>query len=148
MLSRSFCFSHIFTQFLLHHSWISLVSSASLVHMSIYSVTKFPLPLNTPLPTTFTAQCALLESSLLSSSRLNQALLLAANLCPSPTLATLPIKQAELALAAVTLSSLLNSDRITATNWSDFSDQNRILTIWPKWSEFGPIFGIRSDFYF
>jgi hypothetical protein len=33
-----------------------------------------------------------------------------------------------------------------ATNWSDFSDQNRILTIWPKWSEFGQIFGIRSEF--
>jgi hypothetical protein len=74
-------------------------------------VTKFPLPLKTLLPTTFTAYCALMESPLLSSSRLNLALLLAANLYPSPTLATLPIKQAEFALAAVTLSSLLNSDR-------------------------------------
>ena len=76
------------------------VCKFSLVSSFLYSVTKFPLPLKIPLLCTFATQCALLSSSLLSSSLLVQDLLWAACLCSSPTLATLPSRQAEYALAS------------------------------------------------
>ena len=34
----------------------------------------------------------------------------------------------------------------TATNWSEISGLDRILTKWSKWSEFVPNCGLRSEF--
>ena len=72
----------------------------------------WPLPLKTPLSLTLACQWALAASSLLSSSCFIPALLLAASLCPSPTLATLPKRHEDCALAQTTLNSLLKLERI------------------------------------
>ena len=71
----------------------------------------WPLPLKTPLSLTLACQWALAASSLLSSSCFIPALLLAASLCPSPTLATLPNRQDDCALAHTTFNSLWSRDQ-------------------------------------
>ena len=63
-----------------------------------------PIPLIIPLPLILANQWALLDSCLISSSFLTHILLFAASLWPSPNRA---IRQAEFALAAAVLSSLL-----------------------------------------
>ena len=75
-------------------------------------------PRFTPLPWTWARQWALLSSCSLSSSLRAHALLLAAPLWASPTLASLPKRQPEFALAAVVDRVRRYPDRIWARSFS------------------------------
>ena len=100
---------------------VDVVGEGILMMMNVvtYWVMNSPPPLMIPLPLMLASQCALLDSCLCSSSLFTHTLLLDANRCLSPIMATIPRRQADWAFTPAVLNYLLRFIRITLLSCSD-----------------------------